>query len=393
MDSNSLTLAAAAQLIESFEGVEEEAYLDPVGIPTICAGITQYPNGKPVEMGDVCDVRVCRATLMELLNRVYLPAMEKIPGWSRLGHRRQAVLLSFAWNLGPGFYGAKGFETITRVLKDGATRPEAYGEMPQALSLYVNAGGSALPGLVDRRRREGEIWMKENNGVITFKALQDTILKMAPIDSRYLSSLGREPIQRGGVIEVVNVEEIRADSHAWFTLKDSGRRMAAYLPHWEASTATPAPESPPTAQTKRVDWGNFADHVGRYLTVGEILQYDLRRKPLLNSAEEKELLKTAKTFDAIREAWGAPLGVTSGYRPEPINSQVGGVRNSYHTKGMALDIYPVDGSINKFYNWLSKRWSGGLGDGRDRGFVHIDTRNGGGFRSTPDAKPAAVWLY
>lgn len=393
MDNNSLMLAAAAQLIESFEGVEEEAYLDPIGIPTICAGITRYPGGKPVQMGDICDARICKAHLMELLRTTYVPAMEAIPGWSRLGYRRQAVLLSFAWNLGPKFYGAEGFETITRVLKEGAERPEVYSQMPQALSLYVNAGGSPLLGLIDRRRREGEIWMKEDNGVTKFTALRATALKKAPIDSTYLSELGKHGYAKGKTIEVTRVDEIPADSHAWFTLKDSGERWAAFLPHWQAATAKPAPGQKPTAQVKQIDWNDFAYPVGKYITAGEVLQYDLRRKPIPGSAEEKAIIAVCKEFDAIREAWDGPIGVTSGYRPEPINSQVGGVRNSYHTRGMALDIYPVDASLQKFYSWLLKRWSGGFGDGRNRGFIHIDTRNGGKFSSTPDAKPAAVWLY
>ena len=393
MDSNSLTLAAAVQLIESFEGVEEEAYLDPIGIPTICAGITVYPGGQPVRMGDVCDSRICKAHLMELLKKTYVPALESIPGWSRLGYRRQAVLLSFAWNLGPGFYGSEGFETITSVLREGATRPEAYAQMPQALSLYVNAGGGPLPGLIDRRRREGEIWAKEDNGMTVFTATQGTVLKKAPIDSKYLSEAGKRAYGKGNSIVVTQVDEIPADSHAWFALKDSGERWAAFLPHWKAESAKPAPEAPQTAQVKRVDWSNFACPVGKYITVGEILQYDLRRKPIPGSAIEQSILAICKEFDDIREAWDGPIGVTSGYRPEPINSQVGGVPNSYHTRGMALDIYPVGASLQKFYAWLIKRWSGGFGDGRNRGFIHIDTRNGGRFSSTPDAKPAAVWLY
>ena len=49
-----LALAMAVNLIKGFEGVETEAYLDPVGVPTICSGLTRYPNGAPVRMGDVC---------------------------------------------------------------------------------------------------------------------------------------------------------------------------------------------------------------------------------------------------------------------------------------------------------------------------------------------------
>lgn len=390
------TLAIAVELIERFEGIETEAYLDPVGIPTICAGITAYPNGDPVRMGDVCDERICKAHLNSLLSKKYLPKLEAIPGWARLGANQQAVLISFAWNLGAGFYGqVPDFETITNVLKEGAVNPEAYNRMPAALALYVNAGGGPLPGLVTRRRIEGEYWMKDTNAVLRFKAQRETVLKVAPIDSKYLSDLGKKPIAAGEVLEVAQVIEIPESDHNWFVLAGTGEKWAAYMPHWVPSRAdTTAPASTPTAPAPaEVNWDDFSCRVGRYITVGEVLQYDARRKPRVGSAEETAILLICREFDKIREAWKGPLGVTSGYRPEPINAQVGGVPNSYHTKGMALDVYPIGASLEQFYQWISKRWSGGLGDGRNKGFVHLDMRDGGKFSSTPDVKPAAVWLY
>lgn len=43
-------------------------------------------------------------------------------------------------------------------------------------------------------------------------------------------------------------------------------------------------------------------------------------------------------LDPLREAWGAPLTVTSGYRCPQLNKLVGGVATSQHTKGEAADI-------------------------------------------------------
>jgi GH24 family phage-related lysozyme (muramidase) len=381
-------LATAIALIERFEGVESEAYLDSIGVPTICAGLTRYPNGVPVRLGDECDLRVCRGYLRQMLEQEYVPALLRIPGFSRLGPERQAVLLSFAWNLGSGFYGAEGFETITRVLEEGSKNPDKYSAMPQALALYDKAGGQALPGLTNRRREEGRLWNIEDDGIMIFTANQDTYLKIYPLEAAYLSDLGKEFFKKGDKVQVSRVDEIPGDGHAWFnTLEPPGRR-AAFLPHWTAGTAAPAPVVP-----KAVDWKDFSCPIGKFITVGEVLQYDSRRRPAAGSAEERSILAICREFDAIREAWGGALGVTSGYRPEPINSQVGGVRNSYHTRGQALDIYPIGESLDKFYQWIRRRWSGGLGDGRNRGFVHIDTRDGGKFVRSADAAPAAVWLY
>ena len=46
----------------------------------------------------------------------------------------------------------------------------------------------------------------------------------------------------------------------------------------------------------------------------------------------------------LRDAWGKPLDVNSGYRCQRVNTLVGGVPTSQHTKGEAADIgtnYPL----------------------------------------------------
>ena len=63
------TLDVAIPLIERFEGVELDAYLCPAGVPTICAGLTRYPNGTPVRMGDVCSSGACTGYLKEMLEK------------------------------------------------------------------------------------------------------------------------------------------------------------------------------------------------------------------------------------------------------------------------------------------------------------------------------------
>ena len=43
-------------------------------------------------------------------------------------------------------------------------------------------------------------------------------------------------------------------------------------------------------------------------------------------------------LDPIREAWGAPILVSSGYRCKELNALVGGAKNSHHLLGCAADI-------------------------------------------------------
>jgi len=388
MAINPRTLLLATALIEEFEGMETRGYLDPVGVPTICAGLTRYPSGMPVRMGDICSVEVCRGHLVSMLMHGFIPVLEKIPGWSRFGPSRQAVLISFAWNLGAKFFNSEGFEKISQVLQEGNEKPETYSDMGEVLQLYVKAGGKRLPGLEKRRIREGEIWDSENDGVLTFVANQSTYLKKAPISSEYLSDTGRKEYLAGESIIASRVDEIHANNHAWATLRDSGENWAIYLPHWNQ-------ESTAVGRSNRQDinWSDFTAAVGSFICVGEVLQYDSRRIPIKGSEEEAAILEVCREFDEIRQAWGTPIGVTSGYRPEPFNTEAGGAPESFHVKGMALDIYPCDEALDDFHYWLIKRWSGGYGDGRQKGFIHIDCRSNGRFFSRAGVKPAATWEY
>ena len=43
-------------------------------------------------------------------------------------------------------------------------------------------------------------------------------------------------------------------------------------------------------------------------------------------------------LDPIREAWGEPIVVSSGYRCKQLNTLIGGVKNSHHMLGCAADI-------------------------------------------------------
>ena len=379
------TLELATQLIEHYEGIRTEAYLDPVGVPTICAGITVYPHGQAVRMGDVCTKEVCAGHLQELLKATFVPKLETIPGWQNFGANRQAALIDFAWNMGPGFYGSSGFDTITRVLRDGAANPEAYQGMRAALMLYVKAGGRTLPGLVTRRTAEADLWEKETELNASFVCRHDTYLKKAPIDSKYLSDEGRHACYEKEMIAVSSWEEIPENNHAKVTLAKTGEDWFIWQPHWERGARNSKQKS------LQIDWQDFDCPIADYITVGEILHYDRRRVPERGSAIEAQLITLARTFSEIRIAWGGPIAITGAYCPEPINRQCCGSKGSLHSEGQALDLCPVDGSLKQFVVWMKKRWSGGLGDCSSRGFCHIDTRGGGGFSRRPVARPKEFW--
>jgi hypothetical protein len=135
-----------------------------------------------------------------------------------------------------------------------------------------------------------------------------------------------------------------------------------------------------------IDWQNPQCKVSRYFTVAEVTQGDRRRIPEKGSTVESNILRLARELDKVREAWGSPIGVTSWYRPRPVNQEVGGVSDSQHIPGLAADIYTMDATDQwhprnlQFEQWLdTTAWAEralGYGCASNRGFTHVDLRPG-----------------
>jgi uncharacterized protein YcbK (DUF882 family) len=79
-------------------------------------------------------------------------------------------------------------------------------------------------------------------------------------------------------------------------------------------------------------------------------------------------------LDKIREAVGAPVIVTSGYRCPDHNKEVGGVCESQHTKRTAADIQAVGVSVEALARAAECAGADGIGRYPKRGFVHVDAR-------------------
>ena len=59
-------------------------------------------------------------------------------------------------------------------------------------------------------------------------------------------------------------------------------------------------------------------------------------------ARENVKALVSEVLDPVREQLGMPIVVTSGYRCDKHNKDVGGVRNSQHLRGEAADIHCED---------------------------------------------------
>ena len=62
------------------------------------------------------------------------------------------------------------------------------------------------------------------------------------------------------------------------------------------------------------------------------------------SARENIKALVENVLDPVREAYGKPITVNSGYRCAKRNLAVGGAIGSQHMKGEAADVRPVQGS-------------------------------------------------
>lgn len=64
----------------------------------------------------------------------------------------------------------------------------------------------------------------------------------------------------------------------------------------------------------------------------------------INTAEIRDNIKALvdDILQPLRDAWGGPLFINSGYRSAELNKSVGGVPTSQHCKGQAADVGCTD---------------------------------------------------
>jgi uncharacterized protein YcbK (DUF882 family) len=93
-----------------------------------------------------------------------------------------------------------------------------------------------------------------------------------------------------------------------------------------------------------------------------------------------------KRLDELREKFGLPLVISSGYRCPEHNAAVGGVPKSQHMQGIAADIYTAKmNSVDK-YRLLQCVLSLGFTVGVKFDLLHVDTRPGLPLYFTYDVK-------
>ena len=112
--------------------------------------------------------------------------------------------------------------------------------------------------------------------------------------------------------------------------------------------------------------------MSKYFTIAELCKSETADHLGINNRVPKALLPHLQdlidnVLDPLREWYGKPIYVNSGYRCEALNKAVGGVANSFHVRGMAADIDVHDTKENrKLFEYIRNNlpftelgWEGG----------------------------------
>lgn len=142
------TSRSGIELLKKHEGIRLLPYLCPANVPTIGYGNTFYPDGRRVTMQDP---PLSRTQADELLRAVLVQferAVNATP--TRLTQNQFDALVSFVYNIGVAAYVRS---TVRRLIVAG--RRDG---VPAAMAKWNKAGGRVMPGLVRRRKEEGELF-------------------------------------------------------------------------------------------------------------------------------------------------------------------------------------------------------------------------------------------
>jgi GH24 family phage-related lysozyme (muramidase) len=162
----------ALALMHHFESCRLNAYRDSVGIPTIGWGMTYYPDGRRVKIGDRITQIQADAMFAELLERDFAAPVRAALGAAGTSPAQFGAMVALAYNIGvgpkvwiPGL--KKGFRQ-SEVLKrhkagDFLGAGGLGGDDPTsgAFGGWVRAGGKVLAGLVRRRSAEAALYRSD----------------------------------------------------------------------------------------------------------------------------------------------------------------------------------------------------------------------------------------
>jgi len=94
--------------------------------------------------------------------------------------------------------------------------------------------------------------------------------------------------------------------------------------------------------------------ISKHLSLAEVSRSETAKRKGINNTPSGEHLENFKKlaeniFEPIREHFGVPIHISSGYRSKELNAAVGGSASSQHCSAEAIDI-DMEGSPNGVTN-------------------------------------------
>lgn len=144
--SAAVVLAAAFLTVwEGFAPVAKHERVDPPGVITWCFGRTNYDD-PTVKAGTHFNKEQCQKLLEADIPKYAAPLYKCVKDFAEYPPHRQASLISFSYNLGPGTVCKS---TTVKELNAGHVKAGC-----DAMMRYTRANGVVLKGLVNRRTAE-----------------------------------------------------------------------------------------------------------------------------------------------------------------------------------------------------------------------------------------------
>lgn len=141
------------ELLIELEGECLEAYLCPSGIPTIGVGLTTYPSGEKVKIGDTITKEQSREYLKQTLEQFEKQLVLLLNGLP-LPRKALDSLIIFSFNVGVGNFAKSS------LLKEIKKNRNNLKEIEKQFNRWIYSNNKVLQGLVIRRQKEYQLYEK-----------------------------------------------------------------------------------------------------------------------------------------------------------------------------------------------------------------------------------------
>jgi len=137
------------ELIKLFEGCKLKSYKCPANVWTIGYGNTFYLDGSKVLMGQKISQVEADMLMLKLLPKYEATVIKNIK--VTVNQNQFDALVSFCWNCGSS-------QALFRLVNQKATDAVIYAWW---INHYVSSGNKIIPGLLKRRRKEADLFIKK----------------------------------------------------------------------------------------------------------------------------------------------------------------------------------------------------------------------------------------